>query len=583
MSTKSFFIGGEINVPEPSERDSKAKNIIEWGSNNLYPQFLNGLYYNSAINGGIINSKVHYTTSGGLNYEGSDQERYDLFFNNGNSDFDLNEIAEQASLDLEIYEAFCLKGVWNLDKSRVEKIELIDFEKIRYHLDGESIVVSNDWSNKKESVKIIKPFSPSDRKDREFYVIYKPNSKQTITGNKINAGTYPRPKYSGAINSLLTDQKITKYHLNEISNGFSSGTALNLNNGKPTGDGEAEALERDIKKRSTGEDNAGRVLVFYNNGKDREASVLNLTGNDLNDRYLALSKDVRDNIVLSHSVTAPILFGVKTEGALGNATELEMGYKIMNANYFKYRRRAIASALNYIAQKGNGLTGKIGFNDVHLELEAPKEEAPKDKQEKEINIVDLFNQTGNSREGKTVLFTQSLPNEFNIEEENKKIIENFQKDSFRNLSSVEYQVLNLLKEGNKFDTIRRALGIKPFKLTRIYRFLRRSELITKGGEVTTNGSKSIAQQDLTKIEIYYSYAINPTIGGADIIPTTRDFCRTLVNMSNSKVWSREDIDFISGKLGYNAFSYRGGWYHNPKTEVNTPWCRHLWTQEIVYK
>ena len=176
-----------------------------------------------------------------------------------------------------------------------------------------------------------------------------------------------------------------------------------------------------------------------------------------------------------------------------------------------------------------------------------------------------------------------MPHEFDVEEENKKIIENFKKDSFRNLSSVEFQVLNLLKEGNKFDNIRRALGIKPLKLTRIYLFLQRSKLITRKGEVTTIGAKSIAQQDLTKIEIMYSYAINSKIGGAEIIPTTRDFCRTLVNMSKTKVWSRKDIDSISNKLGQNTFSYRGGWYHNPKTKVNTPWCRHVWKQEIIYK
>ena len=580
--SKGFFINKTIKLPEPTESLDIRSKVIKWGKDNLYPQFLNDLFYKSAVHSGIVRSKVHYTTSGGLNYKGEDKLNFDLFFNNGNSDYDLNEIAGQCSLDLELSNSFCLKGVWSLDKSKIDKLEVIDFEKIRQKIDSDSIVVSNNWSSSKETVKILEPFNSIDRDSREFYLMYKESPKQTASRRKVNNGTYPNPPYSGGLTSILTDVKITNYHLNEITNGFSTGTIINLNNGSPTDPTQKKALEREIKDNASGEENAGGTIVLYNNGKNNAASVVNIAGNDLNDRYLALSKDVRENIVLSHSVTTPILFGIKTEGSLGNATELEIGYKIMNANYFKYRRRAITSALNFLAQKGNGLKGEIGFNEVELGFGESKEES-KEKQSKQINVIELFENCGVEREEKQVLFTQDLPHEFDVEEENKKIIENFKKDSFRNLSSVEFQVLNLLKEGNKFDNIRRALGIKPLKLTRIYLFLQRSKLITRKGEVTTIGAKSIAQQDLTKIEIMYSYAINSKIGGAEIIPTTRDFCRTLVNMSKTKVWSRKDIDSISNKLGQNTFSYRGGWYHNPKTKVNTPWCRHVWKQEIIYK
>jgi hypothetical protein len=581
MSIKATFIGKEVNLPEPSEGIDRRNHIVKWGSDNLYPQFLNGLYYDSAINGGIINSKVHYTTSGGLNYTGPDAIKYDLFFNNGNSDFNLDEICEQASLDLEISNMFCLRGVWSLDKSRIDKVEVIDFEKVRFRSDSEAIEVKEDWSNPRCTAKIIQPFNPSDRSDREFYIIHKQQPKQTKKGRKLNVGIYPKPTYSGALTSILTDTKVTKYQLNEISNGFSAGTIINLNNGKPADPEQAEELREEIKDNATGEENAGRPVVLFNNGKDREATITNLTGNDLNDRYLSLSKDVRDNIVLSHSVTTPILFGVKTEGSLGNATELEIGYKIMNANYFKYRRRAITQVLNHLFEKGNQGQGEIEFNEITLGFE--EAQAPKETQSKQINVGALFQERGKSREGQTVLFTRCLPNEFDVEEEKEKLMEEFQKENFRNLSATEYQVLNLIKEGNKYDAIRKALGVNVFKLVRIYNFLKNNKLITKNGEVTTDGVKTIARQDLSKVEIYYSYDINPKIGGPDIIPTTRDFCRSLVTMSETKVWSREDIDFISSKIGYNAFSYRGGWYHNPKTDINTPWCRHIWKQEIVYK
>ena len=592
---KASFIQKNISIPTPVENDNERYNIIDWGFDNYYPYFLNFLYQNSAIQSGIINSKVHYTTSGGLNYEGIDKESFLSFFSNGNSDYSLDEIAEQMSKDLEISNMFCLRGVWSLDKSRCDKLEVVDFEKVRYRLDDELIAVCNDWSDIDDNtIKLIEPFNPSDRSEREFYLIYQEKSKQSIYNdnnfnkkkNKVNKSIYPQPPYSGGITSILTDVKINRYQLNEISNGFSTGTIINLNNGIPTDDAEKKAIERDIQDNATGEDNAGGTIILYNNGKDNEASVLSLNGNDLKDRYTALSQDNRDNIILSHSVTTPILFGIKTEGSLGNATELEIGYKIMKANYFKYKQRAILSALNSIGKQANGLQGEITFNEVELDF-LPEEVIPtpsvfnKEKQSEDIDVANLFNKSGRERPTNCLL-SKSLPAEFDAEEERIKMLEEFKKQSFANLSAIENQVLGMLEKGNDYNSIRKALGINGFKLSRIYKRFKQLGFISAEASITNNGLTEIARQDVTKIEIFYSYAKNPDVSGNTIIPTSRDFCKALWNFSSTKVWSREDIDNISSRIGYNAFAYRGGWFYNDKLERATPYCRHIWKQEIFF-
>jgi hypothetical protein len=585
---KTGFIAKNISIPKPFEKDNKKDNIKNWGLDNLYPYFLNYLYQNSAVQSGIINSKVHYTTSGGLNYEGIDKEKFDAFFDNGNSDYNLDEITEQMSKDLEISNMFCLRGVWSLDKSKCDKLEVVDFEKVRYRLDDELIAVSNNWSDLRDNtIKLIEPFDSGKRDAREFYLIYQEKSKQSVEGRIVNDSSYPQPPYSGGLTSILTDVKINKYQLSEITSGFSTGTIINLNNGIPTDDKEKRAIEKDIQDNATGEDNAGGTIVLYNNGKDNEASVLSLTGNDLKDRYLALSQDNRNNIVLAHSVTTPILFGIKTEGSLGNATELEIGYKIMKANYFKYKQRAILSALNHIGKKANGLAGKITFNEVNLDFLEPKVEevAPvfkKEEHSEEINVVELFEKSGRER-GENCLMTRCLPSEFDADEEREKFLNDFKKESFAQLSAIENQVLAMLEDGNDYNSIRKSLNINAFKLSRIYKRFKQIDLIDKNAKVTTKGKTEIARQDVTRIQIFYSYDLNPSITGEpDLLPTSRDFCVALVGFSASRVWSREDIDKISSRIGYNAFAYRGGWYHNPKTDKNQPYCRHVWKQEIFF-
>ena len=586
---KTGFIAKNASIPKPIEKDNKKDNIKNWGLDNLYPYFLNYLYQNSAVQSGIINSKVHYTTSGGLNYEGIDKEKFDAFFDNGNSDYNLDEITEQMSKDLEISNMFCLRGVWSLDKSKCDKLEVVDFEKVRYRLDDELIAVSNNWSDLRDNtIKLIEPFDSGKRDAREFYLIYQEKSKQSVEGRIVNDSSYPQPPYSGGLTSILTDVKINKYQLNEISNGFSTGTIINLNNGIPTDDKEKRAIEKDIQDNATGEDNAGGTIVLYNNGKDNEASVLSLTGNDLKDRYLALSQDNRNNIVLAHSVTTPILFGIKTEGSLGNATELEIGYKIMKANYFKYKQRAILSALNHIGKKANGLSGKITFNEVNLDFLEPKVEevAPvfkKEEHSEDINVVELFENSGRERPT-NCLMSKSLPAEFNADEEREKFLNDFKKENFAQLSAIENQVLAMLEDGNDYNSIRKSLNINAFKLSRIYKRFKQINLIDKNAKVTTKGKTEIARQDVTRIQIFYSYDKNPDVDGPSILPNnrTRDFCKALVGFSASRVWSREDIDKISNRIRYNAFAFRGGWYHNPKTDRNTPFCRHVWKQEIFF-
>jgi hypothetical protein len=33
--------------------------------------------------------------------------------------------------------------------------------------------------------------------------------------------------------------------------------------------------------------------------------------------------------------------------------------------------------------------------------------------------------------------------------------------------------------------------------------------------------------------------------------------------------------------GLDIFQRRGGWYNNPRLKKTTPWCRHIWSQEVV--
>ena len=69
--------------------------------------------------------------------------------------------------------------------------------------------------------------------------------------------------------------------------------------------------------------------------------------------------------------------------------------------------------------------------------------------------------------------------------------------------------------------------------------------------------------------VRFKYDLSPNISQNAIIPTTRNFCKTLIQQN--RVWRNEDIEAITNDFGDSARMWRGGFN-----------CRHRWFQ-ILYK
>ena len=85
---------------------------------------------------------------------------------------------------------------------------------------------------------------------------------------------------------------------------------------------------------------------------------------------------------------------------------------------------------------------------------------------------------------------------------------------------------------------------------------------------TDPNAPSIGDEEEYKVR--YKYILNPNIRGeGPIIPTTRRFCRELINQN--KVFRIEDIDGAVNDFGQSPRTYRGSWN-----------CRHIWSR-IKYR
>ena len=88
-------------------------------------------------------------------------------------------------------------------------------------------------------------------------------------------------------------------------------------------------------------------------------------------------------------------------------------------------------------------------------------------------------------------------------------------------------------------------------------------------------------QTLPEIKVLYTYEKRDGVAGPELLKTSRPFCVKLVMLSKSRMFSRQDIQKLSERLGYSVFKRAGGfWNNNGTIEFQ---CRHAWMKHVVIK
>jgi hypothetical protein len=83
--------------------------------------------------------------------------------------------------------------------------------------------------------------------------------------------------------------------------------------------------------------------------------------------------------------------------------------------------------------------------------------------------------------------------------------------------------------------------------------------------ITAPDPNGPSEENEKEYRVRYKYVLNPKAGNEPIIPTTRDFCRELIQ--KNYVWRLEDMDALTNDEGDSALVWRGGYN-----------CRHLWAR-----
>lgn len=344
FSHEGEIIGSEDKIPFFNEKKDR-KGIVRWGEDNLLPEHLIELYYSSPYHSAIINSKSNYISGSGFEVddkklEKEEKEKLWRLVEKPNSKHNLNQIVRKATLDLELFGGYALVITANKLQDNIAKIEYIDISKLRYDVENNKVVFHPEWHKAKKK-----------EEDKKYYDLFdgKLEGKKIFIHQLSNKGSqyYPRPAYESAIKAIATDAEVTNYNYSSIVNGFSGGKLITFLNGEP--DIEQQRLMYDqLKEHMTTGNRANNFAINFADGPDSAVQVDDISETEIYDRFVQLNENVQQKIMTSHSVTSPMLFGIKTEGQLGGRNEVVEAYEMFKNTYIIQRQTFIEEGFNYI-------------------------------------------------------------------------------------------------------------------------------------------------------------------------------------------------------------------------------------------
>lgn len=627
MSMIEEYIFREASVPLPVENQKRGDSFISWGNDNLYPQFLVSLYYNSSIHQGIVNSKVKYIASSGLDSDTTDKAKWELIKKNGNAPYSLDEIAVMLANDQEIINSFAVLFKKN-PISKFWDAHHIPVELIRKSSNEEYYEYSENWkernqSEEKTGYKLIKSIEYLTLQDKEVLLYVSAKSKQHLVDDRtkqLTKSVYPIPSYSGCISSILASVEMNYFRYSEVVNGFKGGTIINVPTGEPNNQDEKKKIVAKLKGESSDRDKQGGIVVTFSKSQETAPSVVQINGNNLDQRYLLTQESIVDEIMVGHSVINPALFSVKTAGQLGGTAELETAYSIFMNNYAQDRQKTITDALEYAHYTLNNFIGNIFFIPKPLQLTQQVESKSQiadtiDKMSPLLATSVLANLTINEQRALAGLppivngdVLQGTRQAFSEVDENVvlswfnelgttdyKEIYSQEMKSFENLDMSEKELLSkykfadtltddqnkiigLINNGESYGAIVKAIDKGATYVSKQLIELEKLGMI-KGFELTPQGKSNVGNVDFRVVYQYRERTDAPPLKGE-----SRPFCKSLMN--SKKVFKREEIDMITARLkaagiDRNVWEYKGGWYTNPNTKVHTPSCRHTWFQIVI--
>jgi hypothetical protein len=516
----------------PQSVESNKEAWVTFGDDNDYFQYLIKRYNNSTTNNSVINSIVKLIYGRGLDATDSNKKpneyaQMKMLFR--------PEVLKCVITDYKLLGQGYFQVIYNKAKNAIVRIEhapaqLIRAEKCNEKGEITGYYYSDNWADVKNfPPKRIGAFGYGD-KTLEILCV-----RDYSVGQKY----YSNVDYIGALPYTQLEEEIADYLINDVQNGFSPTSVINFNNGVP--DEEKMSLQAaDVKRKLTGASGA-KIVVSFNSDETKKTTIDNVPLNDAPAHYTYLSEESRGKILLGHSITSGLLFGIpSSNGFSSNADELKNASILFDNMTIRPKQGTVLDAIDKI----------LAYNSISLNLYF-----------KTLQPLEFIDQNpvmdAATMEEETGVKMSSHLDDLNLKEYGEE------------LDSNEWELIDSrqvsYEDEARLDAELEALN-NPEK-----------SLLSKAWEFVTTG---VARPDLKSSQDGKLFISRYRYSG-ETSANSREFCKKMTSLN--KIYRKEDIELMSQKPNtnpgwgpegantYDIFLYKGGGA-----------CHHFWSRE-TYK
>jgi hypothetical protein len=336
---------GNLSLPFVDVRYT-VQGYVRFGSDNLYPQYMNQMYYMSPLHGSIVDFKTNATIGGGYTFDESkltDMEKVVLYAFGKKIGFKdtLKTITKDVILHGRCYFTIELKN------GKTHNVKRVAPEKVRINQAKTLYAVNEDWQFGLQ-IRTFEPYHP-ECKDGTYLYAYEQKS--------VGQDYYPLPQYTSALNFAFLSGELSYLQKSNIQNSIFPSFAMMFPK-KPQGPEEMQLIKDTVNKLK-GAENAGKAVAFFANNKESLPDLVNVPTNSNDELFRGVSELNTEQICFAHTID-PILLGVRTSGALGSGSDIKQAYVIFEKNTIIPLRETITDVVN-------GLLRAVGIN-AHVEI-----------------------------------------------------------------------------------------------------------------------------------------------------------------------------------------------------------------------
>lgn len=330
------------SIPKLVQDDTNRRDYIYYGADNLYPEYLYGLYTDVSTLKTIIDGTSDYIVGDDVicnipNFSNQVNRKGDT----------MRELLRWLSRDYMIYGGCAFEVIRNKVGSIAELV-YIDFRYLRTDKKNQCFWYSEEFGKRygRTGKAIIYPKYIADSMEAASIVYIKNNISTP----------YPIPRYSGAIKACEIERNIDEMHLCSLQNGFMGSYIINFTNGIPNDEQKSE-IEKSVRNKFCGSHNSGSILLNFANNKENAATLERLDITDFSDKYQAAAKRSREQIFCAFQAV-PAIFGLMDETSGFSAQEFTEAFALYNGTTIKSIQRTLIDVFDKLFNVKGSITIK---------------------------------------------------------------------------------------------------------------------------------------------------------------------------------------------------------------------------------